>query len=103
MEYLIYSVEDDRDISHLINLTLSKQGYKVISFYNGECFFHELEIKKPNMILLDIMLPDISGTEILKKLRDDKKYDDVEIIIISAKNLILDKVQGFDFGADDYI
>lgn len=103
MEYLIYSVEDDRDISHLINVTLSKQGYKVVSFYDGESFFKALETTTPNIILLDIMLPGISGTEILSKVRSLQKYNDVEIIIISAKSMILDKVQGFELGADDYI
>lgn len=103
MNYLIYSIEDDKDISNLINITLTKQGYEVVSFYDGESFFKGLDKEVPNMILLDIMLPGINGIEILKKLRSDKKYDSVEIIIISAKNMILDKVAGFDFGADDYI
>jgi len=103
MEYLIYSVEDDKDISHLINVTLSKQGYKVVSLYDGISFFKELEKVIPNMILLDIMLPNISGIEILKKLRSNREYDDIEIIIISAKSFIMDKVDGFDLGADDYI
>ena len=103
MEYLIYSVEDDKDISNLINVTLSKQGYKVVSFYDGYSFFNALENKTPNMILLDIMLPDISGTKILEKLRAIERYNEIEIIIISAKSMILDKVQGFDLGADDYI
>lgn len=103
MEYLIYSVEDDKDISYLINVTLSKQGYKVLSFYESESFFQALEEKIPNMLLLDIMLPGMNGTEILKNIRENKKYDEVEIIIISARSLILDKVKGFDLGADDYI
>lgn len=103
MKYLIYSVEDDKDISNLINLTLTKQGYEVKSFYDGKTFFEELNKRCPNMILLDIMLPNISGIDILKKLRSDPTYDQVDIIIISAKNMIMDKVLGLDFGADDYI
>jgi two-component system alkaline phosphatase synthesis response regulator PhoP len=103
MEYLIYSVEDDKDISHLINVTLSKQGYNVVSFYDGETFFEVLKQKKPNMILLDIMLPGISGIDILKKVREKDDLDPIEIIIISAKSLVMDKVDGFDLGADDYI
>ena len=103
MEYLIYSVEDDRDISNLINITLSKQGYKVVSFYDGESFFDALNKELPHMILLDIMLPGMSGTEILGKIRSFAKYNDIDIIIISAKSMLLDKVQGFDLGADDYI
>ena len=103
MDYLIYSLEDDIDISHLINVTLSKQGYKVKSFYENKSFFSSLEHETPNMILLDIMLPEMSGLEILEVLRSNKKYNEVEIIIISAKSMILDKVKGFDLGADDYI
>jgi two-component system alkaline phosphatase synthesis response regulator PhoP len=103
MEFLIYSVEDDKDISNLINITLSKQGYQVISFYDGKSFIKALAEKVPDMILLDIMLPGISGLEILEMVRKDKKYNDVDVIIISAKSLILDKVQGFELGADDYI
>lgn len=103
MDYLIYSVEDDKDISNLINITLSKQGYKIVSFYDGESFFEALEKEVPHMVLLDIMLPGISGTDILAKIRKAAKFNDIDIIIISAKSLIFDKVQGFDLGADDYI
>jgi len=103
MEYLIYSVEDDKDISHIINVTLKKQGYIVDSFYDGKTFFDALNRIKPQMILLDMMLPDISGQEILKKVRANREYDDVVIIIISANRLTIDKVDGLDLGADDYI
>ena len=103
MDYLIYSVEDDKDISNLINVTLSKQGYKVVSFYDGESFFDALNKELPHMILLDIMLPGMSGTEILGQIRSISKYNDIDVIIISAKSMILDKVHGFDLGADDYI
>jgi len=103
MEYLIYSVEDDKDIAHIINVTLTKQGYKVETFFDGKSLFDALNNKKPNMILLDMMLPDIQGQEILKTLRNNKEYDDVEIIIVSANRMIMDKVDGLDLGADDYI
>lgn len=103
MEYLIYSIEDDKDIAQIINKTLTKQGYKVETFYDGTSFFDRFATKKPNMILLDMMLPDFSGSEILKKLRADRKNDDIEIIIISANHMLMDKVDGLDLGADDYI
>ncbi|MDD6301995.1 MAG: response regulator transcription factor [Bacillales bacterium] len=103
MKGLIYSIEDDKDISRIINMTLSKQGYNVISFYDGTSFFLELEKQKPDMILLDMMLPDYDGIEILKKIRKQTKYDDVYIIVISARRMMVDKVDGLDFGADDYI
>lgn len=100
---LIYSVEDDEDIAIIINKTLTKQGYTVKTFKNGKSFFQEFQKNKPNIILLDLMLPDISGTEILKKIRENKSNDSIHIIIISAKHMITDKVNGLDLGADDYI
>ena len=103
MKYLIYSIEDDIDIANIINLTLTKQGYTVESFYDGESFFKRFKEEKPNMILLDMMLPGISGEDILKKIRSDRSNDFIEIIIISANNMIVDKVGGLDLGADDYI
>ena len=103
MEGLIYSVEDDKDISKIINLTLSKQGYQVESFYDGKTFFSRLDEKIPEMILLDMMLPDYDGLEILKKIRSNPLYDSVFIIIISAKRMLIDKIDGLDYDADDYI
>ena len=103
MDYLIYSVEDDLDIGHLIKVALTKQGFQVESFTNGEDFFKQFEVKKPNMVLLDMMLPGINGSEILKKIRAEHENDEIDIIIVSANNLIMDKVDGLDLGADDYI
>ena len=103
MEGIIYSVEDDKDISKIINLTLTKQGYFVKSFYDGTSFFEALKKEKPDMILLDMMLPDYDGLDILKMIRNDKLYDDVFILIISARRMLTDKVDGLDCGADDYI
>ena len=103
MEGIIYSLEDDKDISKIINLTLIKQGYTVKSFYDGKSFFKGLDEEKPDMILLDMMLPDYDGLDILKKIRSNREYDDVFIIIISARRMLTDKVDGLDCGADDYI
>ena len=103
MNYTIYSVEDDKDISVIINRTLTKQGYTVSSFYDGTSFFKAFEEKKPDLVLLDMMLPDYSGTEILQRIRSNTANDDLQVIIISAKSLVTDRVDGFDNGADDYI
>ena len=103
MEYLIYSIEDDKDIAYIIKTTLTKQGYLVNTFYDGKSFFEAFSCKKPNMILLDMMLPDISGQEILKKVRLNSENDDIDIIIISANHMLMDKIDGLDLGADDYI
>lgn len=103
MGILIYSIEDDKDIALIINKTLSKQGYEVKTFYSGKEFKDEFNKRKPDLILLDLMLPDVNGIEILKDIRKDNMNDNIHIIIISAKHLILDKVEGLDLGADDYI
>lgn len=101
--YLIYSVEDDVEIAHVINLTLTKQGYNIESFYDGESFLTAFSQQKPDMILLDMMLPGIQGKDLLKYIRKDAANDSIQIIIISANRLVVDKVDGLDLGADDYI
>lgn len=101
--YLIYSLEDDKNISHIISLALSKQNYEVKSFYDYASFKQAFVQRKPNMILLDMMLPDASGEDILREIRSDDLNDQIQIIIISAKNLTINKVDGLDLGADDYI
>ncbi len=103
MSKLIYSIEDDKDIALIINKTLTKQGYNVKTFYDGASFLEAFKKEKPNLILLDLMLPDMSGTSILKTIRSDSLNDDIQIIVISAKQLVSDKVTNLDLGADDYI
>lgn len=100
---LIYSLEDDANISKIINLSLSNQGYIVKSFLNYFDFITAFNKQKPSLILLDLMLPEISGEEILRQLRTDYKNDNIQIIIISAKNTIISKVDTLNLGADDYI
>ena len=101
--YLIYSLEDDKNISHIISLALSKQGYEIQSFFDFASFINAFKERKPNMILLDLMLPDASGESILRQIRSDESNDAIQIIIISAKNLTINKIDGLDLGADDYI
>lgn len=103
MSILIYSIEDDEDIALVINKTLSKQGFDVKTYYYGKTFFNDFANVKPNIILLDLMLPDMSGLDILNKIRSDKTNEDIRVIIISAKNLTTEKVLALDSGADDYI
>ncbi len=100
---LIYSVEDDEDISLIINKTLTKQGFTVKSFENGKKFLEQFKLETPDIVLLDLMLPDMSGSDIIKKIRSNQKYDNVHIIVVSAKHMTIDKVENLDLGADDYI
>ncbi len=101
--YLIYSVEDDNDIAEIISLTLKKQGYEIISFPDGESFLKAFHERKPDLVLLDLMLPGIQGNEIISEIRSNRENNDIEIIVISAKHLIKDKVTALDLGADDYL
>lgn len=100
---LIYSVEDDEDIFLIINKTLTKQGFTVKSFENGKKFLEQFKLETPDIVLLDLMLPDMSGSDIIKKIRSNQKYDNVHIIVVSAKHMTMDKVENLDLGADDYI
>lgn len=102
-KYIIYSVEDDVNISRIINLTMVKEGYSIHSFLNGQSFLDAFKETKPNLILMDLMLPDYTGEDLITKVRQSEGGDDVDIIIVSAKNMLADKIEGLDRGADDYI
>lgn len=100
---VIYSLEDDLDIQKIINVSLTKVGYLVKSFTTIKEFLDAFYTSEPDMCLLDIMLEDGNGIDVLKKLRSNPIYDKIQIIIISAKRMTLDKIEGLDSGADDYI
>ena len=102
-DFLIYSVEDDHEISNLIRIALEKSDFEVRCFDDGESFLKTFEVKKPNLILLDLMLPGIQGDEILKIIRKDIGNDKIPIVILSAKSLLEDRITGLNNGADDYI
>ena len=99
----IYSLEDDEDIGKIIRVSLNKAGFNVESFTNASDFLDARKKAKPDRILLDLRLPDVSGRDILKSIRANKENDSIRIIIISAKRRTIDKVEGLDSGADDYI
>lgn len=101
--YLVYSLEDDLNISHMIKLALSCNGYNIKTFNTYKDFLVAFNQERPNMVLLDLMLPEITGEEILKSIRSDEENDNIQVIIISAKNLTINKIEGFNLGADDYI
>ena len=102
-DFLIYSVEDDHEISNLIRIALEKSDFEVRCFDDGESFLKTFEVKKPNLILLDLMLPGIQGDEILRIIRKDIGNDKIPIVILSAKSLLEDRITGLNNGADDYI
>lgn len=99
----IYIVEDDVSISKLIEYALKSKDYDVKAFENGNDFFEELENSSPDLILLDIMLPDINGIEILERIRKNKYTEEIPVIMLTAKNTEIDIITALDKGADDYI
>lgn len=99
----IFCVEDDNSIRELICYTLNSSGFQSNGFECAGDFFDELKNKLPDLVILDLMLPDIDGMSVLTKLRSDSKTCNIPVIILSAKSDRLDKIKGLDNGADDYI
>lgn len=100
---MIYFVEDDDNIRKLVCYALSREGYEIKGFCVPSEFYTELRHTVPELVLLDIMLPEEDGLSILKKLRGSSRTSDVPVIMLTAKGSEFDKVTGLDLGADDYI
>lgn len=103
MAVQIFIVEDDKNIREIEMFALKNSGYAVEEFGDAKSFFSRILEKTPDLILLDIMLPDLDGLEIVKKLRSRPDTVRIPIIMVTAKTTELDKVKGLDIGADDYI
>lgn len=100
---LIYIVEDDESIREIESIALKNSNYIVSAFENAKEFYKKLDELVPDLILLDVMLPDESGYEIVRKLRKRPATQDVPIIMVTAKTTEMDMIKGLDGGADDYI
>lgn len=100
---MIYLVEDDDNIRKLVCYALEKEGYEIEGFAKPKEFWEKVRSNVPQMVILDVMLPEESGLEILKKLRTAKNTVSVAVIMLTAKDSEFDKVTGLDMGADDYI
>lgn len=100
---MIFCVEDDEGIRNMVMYTLEASGFEVQGFENGKTFFSALLMNRPDLILLDIMLPDMDGISILKRLKKDKATKDIPVIMATAKGTEYDKVIGLELGADDYL
>lgn len=100
---LIYIVEDDESIREIESIALKNSNYIVSAFENAKEFYKKLDELVPDLILLDVMLPDESGYDIVRKLRKRPATQDIPIIMVTAKTTERDMIKGFDGGADDYI
>ena len=100
---LIYILEDDNSVRELESYALQGNGYEVRGFDNPKSFYEELRKEKPDLIVIDVMLPGEDGISITKKLRASSDYKHVPIVMVTAKDSEIDAIKGLDSGADDYI
>ncbi len=100
---LILVVDDEPDILNLLDYNLKKAGFKVLQAKDGPEAIESAIKKKPALVLLDIMLPDMDGTEVLKRLKSDPLAKHIPVIMLTAKGEEVDRVVGFELGAEDYI
>ena len=103
MNRLIAVVDDEPDILDLVSLHLKKASFHVQVFQETKSLFDFLEQKTPDLIILDLMLPDADGLEVCKLLKKEERFSTIPIIMLSAKAELTDKVLGLELGADDYV
>ncbi len=103
MNKIVAIIDDEPDIVELVSLHLTKAGFKVKGFFDAKSFYQFLHKEIPDIIILDLMLPDIDGIEICKYLKMNEKYSLIPIIMLTARGDESDKVLGLELGADDYV
>lgn len=103
MGILIAVVDDEPDILNLVSIHLKKSGFDVQCYPKGMPFLHSLEKTIPDLVILDLMLPDMDGFEICKRMKSETGHDTVPVIMLTAKGQETDKITGLDLGADDYV
>jgi two-component system phosphate regulon response regulator PhoB len=99
----ILIIEDDKNISKLLKYNLEKSGFETNIAYSGETALEILSRQQPNLIILDIMLPQMDGLEVCRILRQDSKLKHIPIVMLTAKGEEVDRIVGLELGADDYI
>ena len=99
----IHIVEDEPDIRETLAYNLSQEGFKVSEFSDAESCLNKIQKKKPDLLLLDLMLPGISGLDLCKEIRTDINLKNLAIIMLTAKGEEVDRIVGFELGADDYV
>ena len=103
MSKKIILIEDDPDITHLVTHYLGKEGYTVKSFREGIKGYQSIKQDKPDLVILDLMLPEMDGLEVCKRLRSDLKTSTLPVIMLTARGEESDKIVGLELGADDYV
>ena len=100
---LIYIVEDDENILEIEEIALRNANYQVMGFSCAKDMYKKLDTLKPDLFILDIMLPDEDGNQILNRLKNDTKTKNIPVIMVTAKSSDIDLIKSFDEGTDDYI
>ncbi len=100
---VIFVVEDEPDILNLVSFHLEKSGFRVQGFQNAKEFMERLHGEIPDLVVLDLMLPDMDGTEICRYMRSEDRLSDIPIIMLTARSGEEDRITGLEIGADDYI
>ena len=99
---MIWCVEDDASIRDIEVYALQSTGFEARGYEDGNTFWQELQSEKPELVVLDIMLPGMDGIQILKKMRENKEFQAIPVIMATAKGEEYDKIHGLDLGADYY-
>ena len=95
--------DDEKDIVDLISYNLEKEGFATIKTYDGESALQLVKAKSPDLVFLDLMLPGIKGLEVCKFIRKNQETETLPVIMLTAKGDQVDKILGFEMGADDYV
>ena len=103
MAHKIYIVEDEPDLKDALTFNFENEGFKVNSFSDGESCLKEIKRKKPDLVILDLMLPGISGLDVCREIRTSDTFNDIAVIMLTAKGEEIDRIVGFELGADDYV
>jgi CheY-like chemotaxis protein len=96
-------VDDEPDVAKIISINLEMEGYDARVAYNGRQALDEIALKKPDCILLDIMMPEMDGWEVLRILKDDSNTADIPVVVVTARSTDVDQIKGFSGGAVEYI
>ena len=99
----VFIVEDEPDLRDTLQYNFENEGFKVKSFPNGESFLETIKNDKPNLVILDLMLPGISGLDVCRDLKMNEVNENVAVVMLTAKSEEVDRIVGFELGADDYV
>ena len=103
MGHKVFIVEDEPDLRDTLKYNLENEGFSVEAFSNGEDFLSSVDKNIPNLVILDLMLPGVSGLDVCRELRSNDNYDGIGIVMLTAKSEEIDRIVGFELGADDYV